>query len=106
MGLEITVFYPFHPLRGRTLAVLSKARNAVTVLDPNERGLKIAVWMTNPHASGYVVEENAKIDVAALLSLSRLLIDTGVSSHATLLLPEGTPVAGGDDETIGVGICR
>ena len=37
MGLEITVFYPFHPLHGCTLQILSKAEKTITVLDPTEQ---------------------------------------------------------------------
>ena len=73
MGLEITVYYPFHPLQGCILQVLSKAEKTVTVLDPNEQGLKVPVWMTAPEAARYTVGENPEIDVFALLSLSKLV---------------------------------
>jgi hypothetical protein len=50
MGLEIRVFYPFHPLSGRTLAVVTTGTAAVTVVAPDERHLKIPTWMTRPQA--------------------------------------------------------
>ena len=73
MGLAITVYYPFHPLQGCTLQVLNKAEKTVTVLDPNEQGLKIPVWMTDPEASQHFVDAKPEIDVFALLSLSELI---------------------------------
>ena len=73
MGLAITVYYPFHPLQGRTLQVLNKAEKTVTVLDAIEQGLKVPVWMTDPQASRHIIDEKPEIDVFALLSLSELM---------------------------------
>ena len=73
MGLEITVYYPFHSLSGCTLQVINKAEKKVTVLDSNEQGLKVPVWMTAPEAALYTVEENPQIDVFAILCLAELV---------------------------------
>lgn len=73
MGLAITVYYPFHPLHGCTLQVLSKAEKTITVLDPNKQGFKVPVWMTTPEASKHIIDTEPEIDVFALLCLSAML---------------------------------
>ena len=101
MGLETTVYYPFHPLCGRTLAVVNRGKEAVTVVAPGERHLKIPTWMTRPEAAGHEVSAQAAIDLGALFALSDLLPAKEPGRHATLSEPETTPVTGGEDEAIG-----
>ena len=101
MGLETTVFYRFHPLYGRTLPVVDQGKEAVTVVAPGERHLKIPTWMTRPEAAGHEVSEQAAIAVRALFALSESLPAKGPEPHATLSEPETTPAAGGEDEAVG-----
>ena len=101
MGLEVRAFYPFHPLRGRTLPAVCGGKETVTVVTADERRLKIPIWMTRPDAGGYVITDKPTIDLRALLSLSGLLHPGKPVPHATLSEPETTPAAGGEDETVG-----
>jgi len=101
MDLEVEVFYPFHPLCGRTLAAVCRGKKTVTVIATDERRLKIPIWMTRSDAGGYVISDKPSIDLRALLSLSRLLRTWQLEPHVTLSEPETTPAAGGEDETIG-----
>lgn len=101
MGLETTVFYPFHPLCGSTLAVVNRGKEAVTVATVDERRLKIPLWMTRPDAVGYTVSEEATIDLPSLLMLSHTLKPSQPLDHGTLCEPETTPAAGGEDEAVG-----
>jgi len=103
MGLETTVFYPFHPLCGRTVAVVSRGKETVTVVAADERRLKIPIWMTRPDAVGYTISEQAAIDLRALLALSSVMRVGQLADHATLSEPAITPATGGEDETVGTG---
>jgi hypothetical protein len=45
---EVQVFYPFHPLKGRTLRVICRPKvvdGAMTVVEPSGSRLKLPVWM-------------------------------------------------------------
>jgi hypothetical protein len=101
MDLEVEVFYPFHPLCGRTLPAVCRGKETVTVIAADERRLKIPIWMTRPDAGGYVITDKPTIDLRALLSLSRLLHSGQPEPHGTLSEPGTTPAAGGEDETVG-----
>jgi hypothetical protein len=95
------VFYPFHPLSGRTLAVVTTGTAAVTVVGPDERHLKIPTWMTRPQAAGFEVSAQAAIEPDALFALRALLKSEESEAHATLCESETTPATGGEDETVG-----
>jgi hypothetical protein len=101
MDSEIRVFYPFHPLCGRTLPAVCRGKETVTAIAADERRLKIPIWMTRPDAGGYVISDKPSIELRALLWLSRLLHSGRPEPHATLSEPGTSPAAGGEDETVG-----
>ena len=103
MGLDTTVFYPFHPLSGRTLAAVSRGKETVTVVAEDERHLKIPIWMTRPDSGGYVIADEPTIDLRALLALSPLMYPEQTEEHATLSESQTTATAGGENETVGIG---
>ncbi len=100
----VTVYGPFHLLRGHELQVVGTPRNgntAITVVAPTGRRLKIPLWIVSPAAAGYVMGEQATVNPQALLSAFELLLP--VMSNASQLTGNlsatGTsPTAGGADE--------
>lgn len=103
MDLEVTVFYRFHPLCGRTFAVVSCGKETVTIAAADERRLKIPIWMTRSDAGGYVIADEPTIDLRALLALSPLTYPEQTEEHATLSESQTTATAGGENETVGAG---
>ena len=72
----VVVFYPFHPLHGRTLDVACAPRDgdgAVTVIDVTGLRLKIPSWMLSPTAAEHRLSERAEVGSRALLCLARLV---------------------------------
>lgn len=97
------MFYPFHPLCGSTLAVVSRGKETVTVVAGDERRLKIPVWMTRSDAAGYSIADEPTVDLRALFGLSPLMHPKQTERHATLSESQTTATAGGEDETVGAG---
>jgi len=65
----VVVHYPFHPLTGRTLEVVSGARHAdgaVTVRGVDSHDLKIPLWMLGPEAATIGLAIVATLDAPAL----------------------------------------
>ena len=95
---KITVYYPFHPLHGLTLAVAEapwRRAGLVAVLAPSGYRVKIPVWMTSPQAAGFAVSMTPAICVRGLLRLADLLgpcLDRrGEDGSAGLLVSSPTP---------------
>jgi hypothetical protein len=75
--LTATVYYPFHPLHGRELRVMSRPRNPglpVTVVDEAGSVLRIPAWMLAPEAVHYQLAEQATLDAQTLRALAALLL--------------------------------
>ena len=73
---EVTVFYPFHPLRGSTLQIQrrpKRADGAVSVVDSGGKRLKIPMWMLSPDSAEIRISDQVVLSKEALLSLSSLL---------------------------------
>jgi len=73
---QVSIFYPFHPLRGLSLQVIRKPKRgdgAVTVMDAAGRRLKIPVWMLLPDSADVQIVEQAHLNKEALLGLTTLL---------------------------------
>jgi hypothetical protein len=73
---KITVFYPFHPLHGRQLEVVSQPRHgngSFTVIDPSGSSLKVPAWMVCPSAAQHHLSPRALIGADNLLALAQLL---------------------------------
>ena len=74
--IHVQVFYPFHPLHGKTLRVICrpKARDgAVTVVEPSGSRLKIPVWMLSSDCADVEIEDKPHLGKDALVSLASLL---------------------------------
>ena len=100
----VTVYGPFHLLRGHELQVVGTPRNgntAITVVAPTGRRHKIPLWIVSPAAAGYVMGEQATVNPQALLLAFELLLPvmSNASQLAGNLSATGTsPTAGGADE--------
>ena len=73
---QVSIVYPFHPLRGLSLQVIRKPKRgdgAVTVMDAAGRRLKIPVWMLLPECAEIKITERPRLSREALLSLTSLL---------------------------------
>ena len=83
--MTATLYYPFHPLRGRELRVTSRPRHPelpVTVVDEAGFGLRIPAWMVAPEAAHYQLADQATLDARPLRALAALLmplLDDGMS---------------------------
>ena len=74
--LKVTVYYPFHPLYGKTICVVRKSRTKdgfVTVKDPQGKDIKIPVWMISQEAQYYTLSSEATIRFSSLSMLSNFL---------------------------------
>ena len=77
ISLTATVYYPFHPLRGRELRVTSRPRHPgspVTAMDEAGFGLRIPAWMVAPESAHYQLAAYATLDARALRALAALLM--------------------------------
>ena len=77
ISLTATVYYPFHPLRGRELRVTSRPRHPgspVTAVDEAGFGLRIPAWMVAPEAAHYQLAAHATLDARTLRALAALLM--------------------------------
>lgn len=77
MPSTVTVYYPFHPLVNRSLAVLTWPRhpaNAVTVQHPDGKAMKIPLWMLQPEATRLHLSEQVVLSASALSALVDLLV--------------------------------
>src|SRR5438876_6249212 len=77
ISLTATVYYPFHPLRGRELRVTSRPRHPgspVTAVDEAGFGLRIPAWMLAPEAAHYQLAAHATLDARTLRALTVLLM--------------------------------
>ena len=77
ISLTVTVYYPFHPLRGRELRVTSRPRHPgspVTAVDEAGFGLRIPAWMVAPEAAHYQLAAHATLDARTLRALAALLM--------------------------------
>lgn len=76
MRSSVTICYRFHPHYQAELEVLNRPRErsgAFTVRAPDNRTLKVPVWMTEEKAVLYEIADTAAIDIKALLSLAGLV---------------------------------
>jgi len=76
MPSTVTVYYTFHPLVNRSLAVLTWPRhpaNAATVQHPDGNAVKIPLWMLQPEATHLHLSEQAALSASALNALVDLL---------------------------------
>jgi len=73
---QATIHYPFHPLRGLKLDLLSRPRDPalpVTLRTPNGTSLKVPSWMLAAEASAAAVSEAPPaLSIEALLQLASL----------------------------------
>ena len=82
---QVQVFYPFHPLHGRTLRVICRPKTgdgAVTVMESNGSRLKIPVWMLSPDCADVGIEGKPHLGKEALLNLASLLATVLTSADA------------------------
>jgi hypothetical protein len=73
---HVQVLYPFHPLHGRSLQLIRRAKRGdavVTVLDINGRRLKIPTWMLSAEAAEARIAQQANLSKDALQRLADLL---------------------------------
>src|SRR6201987_6221150 len=73
---DVQVFYPFHPLHGVTLRILSRPKRgdgAVCVMDAAGRRLKIPIWMLFPECAEITISQRPRLGKQALLSLASLI---------------------------------
>lgn len=76
MASRIVVAYPFHPLHGQLLEVVSTPRHregAVTVRDPEGKRLKVPAWMLDDDVSRVQLANQVTLSVAALQALDELI---------------------------------
>ncbi len=72
MPSTVTVHYPFHPLHNHCLQVIARPRKthgAVTVQCPDGHSLKIPLWMLQPEAADFRIDEQITFSAATLLAL-------------------------------------
>ena len=72
MPSTVTVHYPFHPLHKRCLNVVAwprQAANAATVQHPDDKTLKIPLWMLQPEAARFAISEQLELAGSGLLAL-------------------------------------
>jgi hypothetical protein len=106
---EVTVFYPFHPLRGSTLLIQRRPRRgdgAVSVSDRAGKRLKIPMWMLSPASAEIRISERAVLSKEALLLLSSLLAIQTQRDHDNLQPIAADLCEGGDGgatRTVGSG---
>ena len=84
---EVTVLYPFHPLRGSTLQIQRRPKRgdgAVSVSDRAGRRLKIPMWMLSPASAEIRISERAVLSKEALLLLSSVLAIQTQRDHDNL----------------------
>lgn len=107
MASRIVVAYPFHPLHGQLLEVVSTPRHregAVTVRDPEGKRLKVPSWMLDEDASRVQLANQVVISVAALQALDELIrLHQEDDCSTASLLPrrlcdEQEPPANGEDD--------
>jgi hypothetical protein len=82
---HVQVFYPFHPLHGKTLRVICRPKagdGAVTVLEPSGSRLKIPVWMLSSDCAAVEIGNKPHLGKDALLSLESLLAAVHTSADA------------------------
>jgi len=74
---RITVYYPFHPLAGMELEVVSMPRRRdlpLTAHGPDGLDIKIPQWMTELAAASIGLSEVATLPIEALRSVYELLM--------------------------------
>jgi len=81
---EVTIYYPYHPLRGQSLPVarLYEFHDEVHYVVRQTDGSPLAVpgWMTDPEAAHVNVVSRARLPLGVLLELRRIAI-TRLSSN-------------------------
>jgi hypothetical protein len=84
---EVTVFYPYHPLRDSTLQIQRRPKRgdgAVSVSDRAGKRLKIPMWMISPASAEIRISEHAVLSKEALLLLSSVLAIQTQRDHDNL----------------------
>jgi len=72
----VTVYYPFHPLAGTELEVVSAPRRAalpITVRGPDGLDIQIPRWMIEPAAGSIVIASTATLAIGVLRAVAALL---------------------------------
>ena len=77
LSLRVTVRYPFHPLAGRELEVLTDQKDSVTVRGLDGFDLKVPKWALSPWANPAELSASPRVVVHALLAVAALVADAG-----------------------------
>jgi hypothetical protein len=97
LGREVVVYYPFHPLFGRSAVVVAdQLHNGVrhlTLSADAESSFLVPAWMIEPDAASIKIVDLPRLSVVRLLELKAFL-DSGLTSAPQEVDPEG----GADDQ--------
>ena len=97
LTVQVTVHYPFHPLKGRSFLVGGQYEHYdaphVLVRDTDGVSWLVPAWMTEPEVAAFHIMDAPRLSVQRLIELRELLDRIMIVSSPR----ESTPAGGTDD---------